>query len=303
MRVRNSGRVRNGGDRGAGVARRVLTVLMAACVVVLVAGCGMFGRGQDGRGHDGGPPHGGMGSRSAPAGAGLPQSDAPADVDPADLTTEIDNEYWPMEPGTQWVYRETDEKGQELRVVVTVTSETKEIADGSTARVVRDTVTRRGEVVEDTFDWYAQDPDGTIWYLGEDTVEFENGKVTTTEGSFEAGLDGALAGVIMPADPAVGMTYRQEFYRGEAEDNGAVLSLDEQAEVPAGHYDDALLTKDTSTIEPDVLEYKLYAPGVGPVLTLGVSGGGGREELVEVGTVSAEVAQAAGTTPLGERYE
>ncbi|MFI2363085.1 hypothetical protein [Promicromonospora sp. NPDC019610] len=295
-------RVRDAGERRAGVARRLLTAAAAASVVVLVAGCGMFGRGQDG-GHDGGPPHGGMGSRSAPAGAGLPQSDEPADLDPADLSTEIDNEYWPMEPGTQWVYRETDEEGQELRVVVTVTSETKEVADGSTARVVRDTVTRRGEVVEDTFDWYAQDPDGTIWYLGEDTAEFEGGKVTTTEGSFEAGLDGALAGVIMPGDPAVGMAYRQEFYRGEAEDNGAVLSLDEQAEVPAGHYDHALLTKDTITIEPDVLEYKLYAPGVGPVLTLGVSGGGGREELVEVGTVPAEVARAAGTTPLGERYE
>lgn len=291
-------RVRNGEGRGVGVARRLLTVSVAAGFVALVAGCGMFDRG-----YDDGPPRGGMGSRSAPAGPWLPQSDEPADLAPADLTTEIDNEYWPMEPGMRWVYRETDEEGQELRVVVTVTSETKEVADGATARVVRDTVTRRGEVVEDTFDWYAQDPDGTIWYLGEDTAEFEDGRVTTTEGSFEAGLDGALPGVIMPADPAVGMAYRQEFYRGEAEDNGEVLSLDEQAEVPAGHYDRALLTKDTITIEPDVLEYKLYAPGVGPVLVLGVSGGGGREELVEVGTVSAEVAEAAGTVPLGEPYE
>ncbi|MGW2094232.1 hypothetical protein [Promicromonospora sukumoe] len=286
-----------------------LAAFVAASTLVLVAGCGMTGGPQQGQ-----TPHGGMGSRSpgttsgtatpsAGAGTALPQGDEPADLDPADLTTEIDNEYWPMEPGTQWVYQETDETGQELRVVVTVTSETKDVANGVTARVVRDTVTRRGDVVEDTFDWYAQDSEGTIWYLGEDTAEFEDGEVSTTEGSFEAGLDGALAGVIMPGDPVVGAAYRQEFYRGVAEDNGEVLSLDEQAEVPAGHYDRALLTKDTITIEPDVLEYKLYAPGVGPVLTLGVSGGAGREELTEVGTVPAEVAAAAGTTPLGERYE
>lgn len=269
------------GVRNRAVTRRIVAASLAAGALALVASCGPMDRGQE---------------SPAPSGSAEP-------ADPADLTTEIDNEYWPMEPGTQWVYQETDEQGQELRVVVTVTSETKDVANGATARVVRDTVTRRGDVVEDTFDWYAQDPDGTIWYLGEDTAEFEDGKVTTTEGSFEAGRDGALAGVIVPADPAVGQAYRQEYYQGQAEDNGAVLSLDEQAEVPAGHYDRALLTKDTSTIEPDVLEYKLYAPGVGPVLTLGVSGGGGREELLEVGTVAAEVATAAGTTPLGERYE
>jgi hypothetical protein len=233
----------------------------------------------------------------------LPRSSEPAHLDPADFTTEINNRYWPMEPGTRWVYDEMNEEGQELRVVVTVTSATHPVANGVTARVVRDTVTKDGEVVEDTFDWYAQDSTGTIWYLGEDTAEFEDGQVTTTAGSFEAGKDGALAGVIMPGDPAVGMTYRQEYFEGEAEDNGEVLSLDEQAEVPAGHFDEALLTKDTITIEPDVLEYKLYAPGVGPVLVLGVSGGGGREELVEVGTVPADVARAAGTTPLGEDYD
>ncbi|MFC8797776.1 hypothetical protein ACFT2C_08570 [Promicromonospora sp. NPDC057138] len=250
----------------------------------------------------------GTGPTPAPAApvtgdAALPQSSEPADLDPADFTTEIDNEYWPMVPGTQWVSRETDEEGQKLRVVVTVTSATKAIANGVTARVVRDSVTQDGAVVEDTFDWYAQDSDGTIWYLGEDTAEFEDGKLATTEGSFEAGKDGALAGVILPADPAVGMAYRQEYLKGEAEDNGAVLSLDEQAEVPAGHYDRALLTKDTSTIEPDVLEYKLYAPGVGPVLALGVSGDRGREELLEVRTVPADVARAAGSTALGESYD
>jgi hypothetical protein len=98
------------------------------------------------------------------------------------------------------------------------------------------------------------------------------------------------------------MVYRQEYYEGAAEDNGAVLALDQQAEAPADHFDGAVLTADTSALEPDVLEVKLYAPGVGPALALGLSGGGGREELVRMETVDAGAAKAAGTTPLGERY-
>ena len=187
-------------------------------------------------------------------------------------------------------------------VVVTVSSETREIANGVTAVIVRDTVTADGELIEDTFDWYAQDTDGNIWYLGEDTAEFEGGEVTTTAGSWEAAVDGALPGVIVPAHPTDGMHYRQEYYAGEAEDNGEVLSIDEQAEVPHGHFTDVLLTKDTSTIQPEVLEYKLYAPTIGPVLVVGVSGGGGREELVSVEVVDADAARLAGTTPLGQLY-
>jgi hypothetical protein len=232
----------------------------------------------------------------------LPQANEPVELDPADFTVEIDNPYWPMEPGTRWTYREVDEEGEELTVVVTVTSETREIANGVTARIVRDTVTRDGELIEDTFDWYAQDSAGNVWYLGEDTAEFEDGEISSTAGSFEAGVDGALPGIIMPADPAVGTAYRQEYYAGEAEDNGEILGLGQQAEVPYGHFDDVLLTADTITIQPEVLEYKLYAAGVGPVLVFGVSGGGGREELVDLTTVDAEAAELAGTAPLGESY-
>ncbi len=231
----------------------------------------------------------------------LPQGNQPVDLDPANFSADIDNRYWPMVPGTQWTYRETDEEGNKLKVVVTATSETKKIANGITARVVRDTVTDHGELVEDTFDWYAQDEHGNVWYMGEKTAEFENGKVKTKAGSFEAGIDGALPGIIMPAEPVDGMKYRQEYYKGEAEDNGEVLSLDEQAEVPHGHFGRALLTKDTITIEPDVLEYKLYAPNVGPVLVLGVSGGSGREELVDLKR-GAKAAEAAGAAPLGSPY-
>jgi hypothetical protein len=187
-------------------------------------------------------------------------------------------------------------------VVVTVSSETKKLANGITARVVRDTVTEDGELIEDTVDWYAQDADGNVWYMGEDTAEFEGGKITTRGGSWEAGVDGALPGIMVPADPVDGMKYRQEYYAGEAEDNGEVLSVGEQVEVPAGHYTDALLTKDTNALEPKVLEFKLYAPGVGPVLALGVSGGGGREELVNIEQVGMDAGRAAGTMALGKRY-
>jgi hypothetical protein len=146
--------------------------------------------------------------------------------------------------------------------------------------VVRDTVTERGQVVEDTFDWYAQDDRGNVWYVGEDTTEYEDGKPVTKEGSWEAGVDGAKAGIVMPARPKVGMQYRQEQYAGHAEDMARVLSLDEQAEVPAGHFTDVLLTREWNPLEPKVLEYKLFAKGIGPVLAIGVSGSRDVEELL-----------------------
>ena len=230
---------------------------------------------------------------------GLPQGAEPVDLEPGNFSPNIDNRYWPMGPGIRWVYRETDEEGPKLQVVVTATEQTKKIANGVTARVVRDTVTEDGKLVEDTFDWYAEDKQGNIWYLGENTAEFEKGKVKTRAGSFEAGVDGALPGIIMPGDPKPGMRYRQEYYRGEAEDNGEVLSTGEMAETPFGQFDRALLTKDTIAIEPKVLEYKLYAQGVGPVLVLGVSGGGGREELVRRDKAPASWTRKTGTAPLG----
>ena len=212
--------------------------------------------------------------------AGLPQGSEPVDLDPADFTIEIDNLYWPMRPGSGWVYREIAGDGAVQRVDVKITGRTKRIANGVEARVVRDVVTQGGEPVEVTDDWYAQDSEGNIWYLGEDTAEYENGKVVSTEGSWEAGVDGAQPGVAIPTDPQVGMTYRQEYYAGVAEDEAKVLSLDEQVGVPFGHFKDVLMTKDLNPLEPRVLEHKFYARGVGPVLTLDISGASGREELV-----------------------
>lgn len=256
------------------------TLAATACAALLTTGCASTS-----------PP-----SRSGSS-YGLPQGSEEITLDPAEFTTAIDNPFWPMAPGTQWTYREVDASGTELTVVVTVTSETKVIANGITARVVRDTVRHGDAIVEDTIDWYAQDARGAIWYLGEDTAEFENGAVVSTHGSFEAGVDGALPGIVIPADPQPGMHYRQEYYAGEAEDNGEILGVNEMVDVPFGHFDRVLLTKDTITIEPDVLEHKFYARGVGPVLTLDISGGsGGREELMSVESAP----DGTGTGPLGQ---
>ena len=185
----------------------------------------------------------------------LPQGGETVSLDPADFTTNIDNPYWPMRPGSRWVYRETDPEGTKQRVVVTITDKTKKIANGITARVVHDVVTERGTPVEVTDDWYAQDSAGNVWYLGEYTTEYENGRPTTTEGSFEAGVDGAQPGIIMPA---------------------------KQVEVPFGYFGPGrvLTTRDLNPLKPKILEYKFFARGVGPVLAVGVSGGSDREELV-----------------------
>jgi hypothetical protein len=192
----------------------------------------------------------------------------------------IDNPYWPMKPGTRLVYRETDAQGHRTRDVVRVTHRTKRVAAGIVGRVVRDTATRHGRLVEDTFDYYAQDAKGNVWYLGEDTTEYEHGKPVSHEGSWEAGVDGARPGIVMLAHPRVGRRYRQENYPGHAMDGAKVLSRGEQVEVPAGHYRHVILTKEFNPLEPRVLEYKLYARGIGPVLALGISGDIDREELL-----------------------
>lgn len=213
-------------------------------------------------------------------GGNLPQGSERVNLDPADFTTTITNPYWPMKPGNRWVYRETDSQGTRQRVVVTVTDRMKKIANGVTARVVHDRVTENGEPVEVTDDWYAQDRAGNVWYLGEATTEYENGKPVSTAGSFEAGVDGAQAGVIMPAHPRPGLRYRQEYLKGEAEDKARIVSLREKAEVQAGYYKRVLMTRDVNPLSPKILEFKFYARGVGPVLAVSVSGGSDREELL-----------------------
>jgi len=219
---------------------------------------------------------------SSPTGSGLPQGSEAVKLDPAEFTTKIDNPYWPMSPGSKWVYSETDTQGTHEKAVVVVTNKTKTVANGIEARVIRDTVSENGTPVEVTDDWYAQDSAGNIWYLGEYVTNYNNGKVVDHAGSFEAGVDGAQPGIALPANPAPGMDYRQEFYKGVAEDKGAVITVgEEQVEVPFGHFNtDILMTRDLVPLEPKVQELKFYTPDVGPLLSVHTDGAGGRAELV-----------------------
>ena len=201
------------------------------------------------------------------------------EIDPADFVDEIDNRYLPLRPGSRWVYEGNDE-GQTERIEVEVTDDRREVM-GISAVVVRDTVHVDGELAEDTFDWFAQDREGNVWYLGEDSREYEDGQVSSTEGSWEAGVDGALPGIVMPADPTVGDAYRQEYYAGEAEDLAEVSGLDVSESVAYGNFDNLLVIAEWNPLEPDVTEDKYYAPGVGTVLEVTTAGGEGRIELVE----------------------
>jgi hypothetical protein len=212
---------------------------------------------------------------------GLPVGRTPVRLDPADFTVRIDP-YYPLRQGDRRVYRETAPDGTKQRIVERVTHQTKLIANGVTARVVRSRVTSSsGKLVERTAEWFAQDRAGTVWYFGEDTTSYENG-TTSTKGSFEAGVAGAQPGVQMPAKPKAGMRYRLEGgYQTGAADHTEVLSAGaEQVEVPFGYFRRTVMTRDYSPLEPKVSELWFYARGVGGVLALDISAGDHREELV-----------------------
>ncbi len=199
-------------------------------------------------------------------------------LDAASFADVIDNPLFPLIPGSTWTYQSTGTDEVE-RIEVIVLDETR-IVMGIQATVVRDTVTVDGEVVEDTYDWYAQDDVGNVWYLGEDTKEYEGGVVTSTAGAWEAGIDGAMPGIVMEADPEVGDAYRQEFYRGEAEDVAEVVRVAVAETVAFGSYDDVTVIKEWNPFLPDVVEEKYYAAGVGLILEVAVRGGDDRIELI-----------------------
>jgi len=223
--------------------------------------------GLSGCGHDGGP-----------SGVDLAASRAIAvPFDPTNFVGKVDNPYFPLTPGTVYSYVAQTVDGVETSEV-TVTHAAKEIL-GVAATVVHDRVLLNGSLTEDTFDWYAQDKAGNVWYLGEDTKQFENGVLVGTVGSWEAGKDGAAAGIIMLAHPRIGDTYQQENSPGVVADRARVLSLGETVSVPFGSFDECLKTLDWTPLEPGVREFKFYAPGVGLVLEVSPRGGRERVEL------------------------
>lgn len=202
------------------------------------------------------------------------------DIRPSEFVGVVDNPCFPLRPGTTQAYESTS-GGVTERTEVFVTDETR-IIMGVTCIVVRDTVTINGEIVEDTYDWYAQDKNGNVWYMGEDSTEYEDGVAISKAGSWEAGIDGALPGIIMLANPLSGMTYRQEFYAGEAEDMATVITVGVSVTVPTGVYSECIKTKDWTPLDPSVVEYKYYAPGIGLVLEESLDGSE-RVEQVEYG--------------------
>jgi hypothetical protein len=198
-------------------------------------------------------------------------------IDPATFVSGVDNKFFPLVPGTVFDYdvQETDET-----VRVTVTTQTR-VVMGVTCMVVHDVASAGGAVIEDTFDWYAQDGDGSVWYFGEDTTAFEDG-ATSKEGSWEAGVDGAKPGIVMLGMPKVGERYRQEYFKGEAEDEGEVLSIDAAVTVPYGSFSGCVQTRDFTALDPDVEENKYYCPMVGEVRAMVTKGGAEHEDLIAV---------------------
>jgi hypothetical protein len=233
---------------------------------------------------------GGYGSSGAEGVAGSaappPSSLAPIhgtyspSIDRANFVATVDNPYWPLKPGTGFHYRgvrgttpQTDD--------ALVTRQTKLIL-GIRCTVVRDTVSEEGRPIERTLDWYAQDKQGNVWYMGEDSFELEHGRFVKASDSWEAGVDGAKPGIIMPADPKPGDSYRQEYYpRGEALDEARVVGYKSTVTVPYGTFKRPLVTREFSPLEPQT-EQKYYAAGIGEILERVVKGHHEQFELVSV---------------------
>ena len=191
----------------------------------------------------------------------------------------VTNPWFPLRPGSVYRYRGIKD-GEPSREVMTVTSRTK-VIDGASCVVVSDLLYLRGRLEERTTDWYTQDPKGNVWYFGERTAELDaQGHVKNTSGSWRAGVNGAVPGIFMFAHPSPGRTARQEYYKGEAEDHFQVLKLGQHVSVPFRSFRDALLTKEWTPLEPDVIDHKYYVRGIGTVLELTAKGPLERNELV-----------------------
>jgi hypothetical protein len=246
----------------------------AAVLVVIAAGCGSSGGG---------------GSSSTNAAVTSASDLAPVQgryapsIDPANFVAVIDNRYFPLKPGTGFHYEGVAEDGKTPQTDdEIVTHQTKTIM-GVEATVVRDTVSSRGKAIEKTFDWYAQDKNGNVWYMGEDSRELQHGKFVKVSDSWEGGVDGAEPGIIMPGNPQPGDEYRQEYYPHYALDQARVLGSGGQVKVPYGSYKDTLLTDETAPkLDPGVHEHKYYVAGVGDIKEQTVAGNHEQIQLVSI---------------------
>lgn len=259
--------------------RRWLTgVIGVAAVTAVAAGCGSGGSTSSSVSAAGG----GATTVSASSLAPIHGSYSPT-IDPSNFTSNIDNRWFPLQPGTTFHYKGVAEDGKTPQTdVETVTHQTKQIM-GVPATVIRDTVSQNGRAVERTFDWYAQDKQGNVWYMGEDAREMHHGKFVQAGDSWTGGVNGAEPGIIMPGDPQRGDEYRQEYYPGHALDQARVLGSGGPVSVPNGSYKSTLLTDETAPkLDPGVHEHKYYVAGVGDIKEHTVAGNHEEIELVRV---------------------
>jgi hypothetical protein len=205
------------------------------------------------------------GTGSTPT-TGTPASTYNPKIVPADFTTNVTNKYFPLKPGRKWIYA-GQKDGVPERVEVVVKKQTKTIL-GVPCVTVSDIVTTNNTLAEKTTDWYAQDKAGNVWYFGEDTAEYANGVVTSTKGTWEAGVDNAKPGITIHAKPTVGRFYRQEFRPGIAEDMARVLTTSNTQQTPAGTFKNVVMTRDINPLDTTKVENKWFAPGVGMVHVL-----------------------------------
>jgi hypothetical protein len=212
--------------------------------------------------------------------AATSESGLPAFPGPDGFVRRVDNPLFPLPLGTRFIY-EGLEEDEPMRDIIDVTTREKTIL-GVKVVVVLDRVFIAGDLAERTLDYFAQDTRGNVWYLGEDTKEFENGKVVSTAGSFEAGKNGAKAGIVMRAHPKLGQTTQQEDAPGVAEDQSTVVSLDETVATPYRTFHHCIKTKDFTPLEPGALEVKFYCRGVGFVRARDVSGGSAHQALTGI---------------------
>jgi hypothetical protein len=263
----------HGGNRHRFAARRVgIGFAVIAGVGLAVSGC--TSSGGSGTSHP---------SRSAPVSASvlapLHGTYSPA-IDPTNFVQIIDNRFWPLTPGTGYRYKGVRGSTPQLDDEV-VLHRTKQIL-GVPCTVVRDTVSEGGRTVERTFDWYAQDRQGNVWYMGEDSLELKNGHMVKASDSWESGINGAKPGIVMPGSPQPGDAYRQEYYPpGKALDQARVLRLDGSLTVPYGTFTHVLVTSERSPLEPQT-EQKYYAHGLGEVAERVVRGHHEEFQLVRV---------------------
>jgi hypothetical protein len=259
---------------------RIPVTIVGVGVVAALAGCGSSGTDLTTAANTSSST---TSSGSVPTTTTTPATDASTanyhpKIDPSQFTTKIDNKFLPYAPGDRHTYTGTRD-GAPIVSKYVVTNQTKTVMGVDTV-VVKDVVTSNKSLVEKTTDWYAQDKQGNVWYFGENTAEYENGVVISTDGTWEAGVDHAQPGITMEATPKVGDAYRQEFRPGVAEDKARVLDTNASTKVPAGSFNNLVVTFDKNPLDPSKRERKWYAAGIGFVHA--ELHGGGHHEVVNL---------------------